>query len=80
MGGVQCCKAILSQGWRDDDVIFVQDDSSIVEVFLEWMVYFKSIWLVLTMFWDAILDGRGEQGHIGVTGSDNANLVPVDCI
>ena len=23
VGGVHCCKAILSQGWWDDDAIFV---------------------------------------------------------
>ena len=42
------------------------------------MICSKSIWDVLLMFWDTILDGRGEQGHVGVTDSGNVNLVPVD--
>ena len=43
------------------------------------MVYSKSIWHVLLMFWNTILDGRVEQGHVGVSGSGSVNLVSVDC-
>ena len=47
--------------------------------------FYQNRWYILgasgmscLLFWDVILDSRGEQDHISVTGRGNANLVPVD--
>ena len=39
---------------------------------------FKEHLICFAMFWDAILNGRDKQGHVGVTSSGNVTLVPVD--